>query len=686
MMGNDNDLGGKVSLDIRDFKSGVSALNREIRVIESGFKAAAAGTADWTKDAGALESRIESLTKIIGLQRQKVEAMRKAYEAMVKEKGASSKAAQDLEIRLNRENGTLNKNEKQLRDASNALDKLGDESARAGKKADKLGDDMTKMGSKTKKAADLAKKALLAVAAATAAAVSAVGAFAMEGIGLASDLAEVQNVVDVTFGDNAVAIDKWSKEAVTAFGIGELQAKKFTGTMGAMMKSMGLGDKELADMSTGIAGLAGDFASFYNLDPEEAFDKLRSGISGETEPLKQLGINMSVANLEAYALSEGIDKSYRSMSEAEKATLRYNYLMGVSADAQGDYARTSDGFANKQRELKLVTENLAGELGKKLLPAATDAITILVDGIKNIDPAVFEDLAEKIGDIAVSLAEAAVVAIPKIIDFVTFVIDNGDAIMAVILGIGAGMVAWNVVGIIQGVIGAIKKWRLATQGMSAAQAALNLVMSMNPIGIVVTAVAALAAGILYLWKTNEDFRVAITKAWNGIKDAVLGAINKVKETIGRWKQLGSDMITGIIDGIKAGATKLYSAAKDAAKGALNSAKKFLGIRSPSMVFRQQVGGMIGAGMAQGILDSASTVDAAMGKLNKKLTAEASVSFNAAAQSSTSKPGGIGVGGTIGSNINVNVPVMLDGQIISRAASRIQYGKNMTRSRALGVIV
>lgn len=686
-MGNENDLGGKVSLDVREFKSGVSALNREIRVVESGFKAAAAGTEDWTKDAGVLGTKIEGLTKIIGLQKQKVDATRQAYEAMVKEKGASSKAAQDLEIRLNRENGTLNKNEKELRDAASALDKLGDESNAAGKKVDNLGDDMTKMGNKTKKAADLAKKAMLAVAAATAAAVAAVGKFALEGIQMASDLQEVQNVVDVTFGDNAGVINKWSKDAATSFGIGELQAQKFTGTMGAMMKSMGLGDTELANMSTGIAGLAGDFASFYNLDPEEAFDKLRSGISGETEPLKQLGINMSVANLQAYALAEGIDKSYNSMSEAEKATLRYNYLMKVSADAQGDYARTSDGFANKQRELKLVTENLAGELGSKLLPAATEAITILVDGIKNIDPAIFEDLAEKVGDMAVSMAEAAVDAIPKIIDFVTFVIDNGDQIMAVILGIGAGMVAWNVVGIVQSVIGVIKAWRLATVGMSGAQAALNLVMSLNPVGVVVTAIAALAAGIIYLWKTNDDFRAAVIATWNSIKDTVLGAISQVKATIGKWKQLGSDIITGIVDGIKAGASKLVNSVKDSVKGALNSAKDFLGIRSPSTLFRDQVGGMIGAGMAEGILDSASTVKAAMGKLNGQLTTEASINFNAAARANGQKSALADAGGSLsGPAIQVNVPILLDGQIITKTTSRIQYGRNRTRARALGVIV
>lgn len=641
----ENDIGGKISLDITDFKTGVANLNREIRIIESGFKAAAAGTENWTQDAGTLGKRIDSLNQIIDLQKKKVDAVAKAHAAAVKEHGANSRAAQELELRLNRETKRLGENEVQLKRTTRNLEELGDETGKTAIKTKAMGDAMDDLGKRTQGAANVAKAAMRAVAAAVAAAGAAVGAFAIKGVGLASDLQEVQNVVDVTFQDSSGTINQWAKDAATAYGISELQAKKFTGTLGAMVKSMGLSDDQLVEMSTNLTGLAGDFASFYNLDPEEAFNKIRAGIAGETEPLKQLGLNMSVANLEAFALSEGIDKSYKAMTQAEQATLRYNYLMSVSADAQGDYARTSDGFANKQRELSLVTQNLAGELGGKLLPAANEAITLLVDGIKNIDPAIFDDLAQKIGDMAVTMAEAAVDAIPKIIDFITFVIDHGDTILTVILGIGAGMIAWNVVGIIQGVIGAIKAWQAATVGMSAAQKVMNLVLAANPIGIVVTAVAALAAGILYLWNTNEEFRAAVIDAWGNIKEIVIGAIDKVKETIGAWKQIGEDMIGGIVTGIKTGAIKLYNAVKDAVKNALAKAKSALGISSPSRLFRDEVGLMIGAGMAQGILDSQSTVSAAMGRLNNQLQADATVRLNAAAGVSQPSATGQAASGT-----------------------------------------
>lgn len=125
----------------------------------------------------------------------------------------------------------------------------------------------------------------------------------------------MQNVVDVTFGQGASKINAWAKTTASAFGISELSAKQYSGTMGAMLKSMGLTTDASLNMSQKITELAGDLASFYNLDVDDAFTKIRSGISGETEPLKQLGINMSVANLEAYAMSKGITKVQHQKKE-----------------------------------------------------------------------------------------------------------------------------------------------------------------------------------------------------------------------------------------------------------------------------------------------------------------------------------------------------------------------------------
>ena len=240
-------------------------------------------------------------------------------------------------------------------------------------------------------------------------------------VDVASDLAEVQNVVDTTFGDSAGTINQWAKDASKNFGLTELQAKQFTGTLGAMMKSSGITGDALNNMSTDLAGLSADFASFYNLSHEEAFEKIKSGISGETEPLKALGINMSVANMEAYALSKGINKSYNEMTQAEQTTLRYNYIMEQGKDASGDFAKTLDtSLANQLRVAKNEITSLCGEIGQNLLPSVLNGAKVIREEIGKISDAFktdgFNGMAEQIGASIGTLLTKMAEQLPNIVN------------------------------------------------------------------------------------------------------------------------------------------------------------------------------------------------------------------------------------------------------------------------------
>ena len=222
--------------------------------------------------------------------------------------------------------------------------------------------------------------------------------FGKDALQAASDLEEVQNVVDVTFGSNANQIDRWAKNAGTQFGLTETQAKKFTSTLGAMMKSSGMAGDEIVGVSTDLAGLAADMASFYNLDFDTAFQKIRSGLSGETEPLKQLGINMSTANLEAFALQQGLEKTWKEMSQGEQTMLRYQYLMSATSDAQGDFARTSDGYANSMRQIETNVSSLKESLGKPLLDVVSTATGVINNLVETFtyspERTILDDIAE----------------------------------------------------------------------------------------------------------------------------------------------------------------------------------------------------------------------------------------------------------------------------------------------------
>lgn len=220
-----------------------------------------------------------------------------------------------------------------------------------------------------------------------------------ESIGLASDLEEVQNVVDVTFGAaGAAKVEKWAKSASSNFGLTELQAKRYVSSIGAMLKSSGMADDSITDMSMSLAGLTADMSSFYNLGFDDMFQKISAGLAGETEPLRRLGINMTVANLEAYALAQGIETSYEKMSQADQILLRYNYLLNATGDAQGDFARTSDSFANSQRRMQTGFDTLKAQLGEAILPIATsvsNAVNDLLDVLTYQPPETAFDVAQE---------------------------------------------------------------------------------------------------------------------------------------------------------------------------------------------------------------------------------------------------------------------------------------------------
>lgn len=221
----------------------------------------------------------------------------------------------------------------------------------------------------------LAKKAGATLAAAFT--VKKLFDFGAQCVELGSDLAEVQNVVDVTFPHMTAQVDKFAKSAATTFGLSETMAKKFTGTFGAMAKAFGFSESAAYDMSTTLTGLAGDVASFYNISQDEAYTKLKSVFTGETETLKDLGVVMTQSALDAYALANGYGKTTQAMSEAEKVALRYAFVQNQLSAATGDFARTSDSWANQVRILSLQFDSLKATIGQGLINVFLPIIKVI---------------------------------------------------------------------------------------------------------------------------------------------------------------------------------------------------------------------------------------------------------------------------------------------------------------------
>jgi len=309
------------------------------------------------------------------------------------------------------------------------------------------------------------------------AALGALGVAAFDAAKKASDLAETQSKVGVIFGDSAKELAAWAKAAPTALGQTEQAALDAASTMATFGKSAGLAGSDLVAFSQETVNLSSDLASFYNTDPSEVVAALGSALRGESEPMRKFGVMLDDATLKAEAMALGIYDGTGSLTAQQKVLAAQSSIMKQTADAQGDFARTADGAANQQRILTATLEQTQTELGAALLPVLQSVTSTLAS-------------------------------------FAGWARENQDVVKA--LAIAVGVLAGAVVAIKVGMIA----WQVATTAAAAAQWLLNAAMSANPIGIIIIAIAALVAAVVFAWHNFDWFREAVTAAWEGIKAAV----------------------------------------------------------------------------------------------------------------------------------------------------------------------
>ena len=642
-------IGPKIGIDGEaEYRKQINNIIQQAKTLDSEMKVVAS---TFGKNATAQEKAAKSgnvLAQQFDVQQKRVKLLADMLEKSAKKFGENDNATLKWKQAVNEATAQLNHMEREMKENASAADDLGDELKEGGKKAISFGDIL-----KANILSDAIIGGFRALGGAIRSAVSEFANFTKEGIDLASDLEEVQNVVDTTFGDGSNQIEQFAKSAATSFGMSELSAKQFTGTIGAMFKSMGIADDEIVNMSTGIAGLAGDMASFYNLAPDEAFEKLRSGISGETEPLKQLGINMSVANLEAYALAQGITTAYKNMSQAEQATLRYNYIMQATADAQGDFAKTSGSYANQQRILQLNIENLSASLGQKLLPTI-NGFTTALNGLLSGNDSLYE-FTQQISNLAVSALNSFSSALPGILQvggqfissLMTGIMEATPQLLGALFSVtstlgeslatylpimadfGMDIITTLVSGIGNALPTLIPQAVEAIMGMFDSGIVGNLDSIIEAgFDLLIGLVEGILNGLPKLYESGyemigklivglvENLPKIIEMGVELVSAIVSGIITtapKLVESAGKmltsvvqkfktidWKSLGKNIVQGIINGVKSMGTALWNAIKDLASNALNAAKDFLGIHSPSRVFEKEVGRQIPPGISAGV--------------------------------------------------------------------------------------
>ncbi len=372
--------------------------------------------------------------------------------------------------------------------------------------------------------------------------------FAKDAVMAASNMAESVSKVNVVFGEGAEEVYKFGESAATNLGISNQAALEAAGTYGNLFQAFGLGQGQAQEMSTSLVQLAADMASFNNTSIDDAILALRSGLSGETEPLKRFGVALSEVRLKTEAMSMGLIKSTSdALTPAAKAQASYALIMKDTALAQGDYARTADGTANTMKSLKAKIDDAKVALGEALMPAFRAVLKILE---------LLVPLLKKFGD---------------------FIKDNGKAI-AIYSGIVLTLVgAWKAyrAALLLGkaaqdlfmismtlLRGGTLASIASTNGLAASVLRLNAAMRANPIGLVVTALVLIGAAFVTAYKKSETFRNIVNKAIEG----VLKVVAKLVEGFGKFMSLlgkvpGMGWAKGIADGAQKAADKINGIAR-----------------------------------------------------------------------------------------------------------------------------
>jgi hypothetical protein len=244
------------------------------------------------------------------------------------------------------------------------------------------------------KMANVGKKIGVALAAAAAAAGAMAIKIGIDAVKAASNLAETQSKVGVIFGESADAINKFAATAATKLGQSKQQALDAASTFATFGKSAGLAGDDLVGFSTELTTLSADLASFYNTSPEEAITAIGAALRGESEPIRKYGILLNDAALKQEAMTMGIYNGSGALTAQQKVLAAQAVIMKQSTDAQGDFARTSDGLANQQRILAAQFENVKSTIGTALLPVVLELVGAFN---RNVLPAIVK-VSEAIGE------------------------------------------------------------------------------------------------------------------------------------------------------------------------------------------------------------------------------------------------------------------------------------------------
>lgn len=585
--------------DITDFKGAMQEANRAIKLANSEFAAASSGMDDWSKSTDGLQAKLQQLATVQAAQQQKLAALRAEYDKVVASEGESSRAAQELAIKINNQQAAVNKTGQEIKtytgkleEAERATADLGDAANDAGKDAAALATDIDKAEQETfdfsaasEKAGNIVTGAFAAIGAACAAVVTGFLAMAES----SREYRVAMGKIGTAFEDVGMSADMGKQLYMDFYAVLGDQDKATEAISNLALLTQD--QQALAEWTTIATGV---YAKFGDALPIESLTEA----ANETAKTGSLtGALADALNWAGIAEEEFQAKLDACNTEAEREALIRETLNGLYADAGNQYREVNGDIIAANEAQARMTDAMA-QLGAKAEPIMT--------AITNGFAAIAEAAASLLEGMDLDAITAAIenafswfidTALPAITDAIAWVIDHSDLILALVTGIGAGMLAWNAVQIVTGAINAFKTLKTTLDLVKTGQLALNVAMSANPIGIIIALVAGLVAGFIALWTNCEEFRNFFINMWENIKGFFAGivewfanaggniagffvdawdAIKNAWASAGEWFSGVRDKINGAFENVGNWFSEKFTQANDLAQKAWAGAKDYFG--------------------------------------------------------------------------------------------------------------
>lgn len=668
-------IGPKIGVDgEKEYRQQISQIIQQSKTLASEMNLVSASftAATSAEDKNAKTAAV--LNKQIATQRQYIAALAAQAGKAAATYGTNSVQAQKYEEQMNKARAKLLEMQHALQDTEHGVEDLGNEMDSGGNKAISFGDVL-----KANILSELVVDGLKKMA-------DAVKGFASGMIDAAAEVKATNAQFAQTFGDLASSATKELNAIGDAAGILPSRLKSAYTQLYAYAKSSGMNSAAALKFATEATYAAADAAAYYDRSLEEATEQVLAYTKGNYANDAALGFASTEATRNAQAM-KSLGKEYKDLDvtagETTQVLLDQIVASQKLSGAYGQASREMDGWENVTGNAKEAWKQFKAAVGEPFLEAITpvlqDITTEFVAWTESVD---WESFSTTIAN------------------FVSSILENGEFIVSLIAGIGAGFITWNVASLINAAVKSINAFRAANEGATVAQAALNLVMNANPIGLIITLAAGLVTAIITLWNTNENFRNGVIEIWTSIKDWISGAvesivswfttagenirsfftnvgtavsdkardiaravrdgvqsaINWLRELPGRAISLGSNIVKGIFNGIQNAGAWLYNKLRGWVSNVLGWVKRLFGIHSPSTVFADEIGKFIPPGITVGVKEA---MPRALRDMGQELSALSNIPIPGSVTNTTHMGGvSITVYGAQGQDVNALADVIM----------------------------